>query len=300
MSRILIVSADDGVADEIRQSLPDERYDLVRSTDVDGGFEHLESGDERCDLVLYDQRLSDNKDKVPERGLERYVDRASTMDAPLVVLSTAKHSAEWVPWLNAGATDHLPIEPINPEVLAAKVAVLLRIKERLDQLRAEAVIDELTGVHNRRYLDEQLGARLGEAARYDMPFSIGLLDIDHFKNVNDAHGHLAGDRILQETAGIIRKQMRKEDVLVRYGGEEFAVMLPQTDRLGSAILGERIREAIAEHSFDVDGKTLRVTASVGVASYPLDNCTEPEDLVAIADKRLYQAKDAGRNQSVFD
>ncbi|MBT5059027.1 MAG: diguanylate cyclase, partial [Gemmatimonadetes bacterium] len=266
MSRILIVSADENVADEIRKALPDEMYDLVRSTDVDGGFEHLESGDERCDLVLYDHRLTTSEGS----ELGRYVDRASAIDTPVVVMSEATESVDWVPLLNAGAIDHLLIDPIEADVLAARIGVLLRLKERIDQLRAEAVIDELTGVHNRRYLDEQLGARLGEAARYEMPFSIGLLDIDHFKLVNDAHGHLAGDRVLQETASIIRKQMRKEDVLVRYGGEEFAVMLPQTDRLGSAILCERIREAIAEHSFDIDAKSLRITVSVGVASYPLD------------------------------
>lgn len=298
MSRILIVSADEQVADEIRQALPDEMYDLVRSTDVESGLDHLDGGDDRCDLVLFDIRLADRQ--TAERGLERYVDRAGTVDTPVVVLSGATASKDWVPLLHAGAVDHLCVEPVSPEVLAAKISVLLKIKERLDQLRAEAVIDELTGVHNRRYLDEQLGARLGEAARYDMPFSIGLIDIDHFKLVNDEHGHLAGDRVLQETAAIIRKQMRKEDVLVRYGGEEFAVMLPHTDRLGSAILAERIREAIAEHEFAVDDKILRITVSVGVASFPLDNCTQPEELVAISDKRLYQAKDAGRNQSVFE
>ncbi len=298
MSRILIVSADESVADVVRQALPDEMYDLVCATQVEAGFHHLDGGDERCDLVLYDHRLSTTDGS--ERALERYVDRARTMDTPVVVLSNAIQSSEWVPLLHAGATDHLLVDPIDADVLAAKIGVLLRLKERVDQLRAEAVMDELTGVHNRRYLDKQLGARLGEAARYEMPFSIGLLDIDHFKLVNDTHGHLTGDRVLQDIAGVIRKQMRKEDVLVRYGGEEFAVMLPQTDRLGGAILGERIREAIAEHSFDVDGKILKITVSVGVASYPLDDWSEPEDLVAIADKRLYQAKAAGRNQSVFE
>ncbi|MBT3344844.1 MAG: diguanylate cyclase [Gemmatimonadetes bacterium] len=298
MSQILIVSADERVADEIRQALPDEMYGLVRSTDIEDGFQHLDGGEGRCDLILYDLRISEAE--AAQRGLARYVDRAGSMDTPVVAMSDATDPGTWVPWLHAGAVDHICVAPINSDVLAAKISVLLRIKERLDQLRAEAVIDELTGVHNRRYLDEQLGARLGEAARYEMPFSIGLLDIDHFKLVNDGHGHLAGDRVLQDTAGIIRKQMRKEDVLVRYGGEEFAVMLPQTDRLGAAILAERIREAIAEHEFDVDGKILRITVSVGVASYPLDDCTQPEELVAISDKRLYEAKDAGRNQSVFE
>ena len=176
--------------------------------------------------------------------------------------------------------------------------MFLRIKESHGQLRAQAVVDKLTGIYNRRYLDEQLGVRFAEAQRYSAPFSIGLIDIDHFKKVNDTHGHQVGDQVLAETAALIRRQMRKEDLLARYGGEEFAIMLPHTDRLGAAILAERVREAVEEHSFVVSCTTIAI--SMGLASFPLDSVENDFELLKLTDKRLYEAKNSGRNQTVFE
>ena len=116
--------------------------------------------------------------------------------------------------------------------VARRTELLLKVRQRLDQLRAQAVFDELTGAYNRRFLNEQLRVRLGEARRHRTPVSLILFDLDHFKKGNDTYGHPFGDTVMQGTAELARRQMRKEDILARYGGEEFAVMLPHTDRPG--------------------------------------------------------------------
>lgn len=296
MSGILIVSADAAASAQARAALPGEMYDLVVEADANGALERAASEEETIDLILLDRGLVVGDGRL----LERFLDRARNHDIPLLVLGPATDTGDWSALLHAGASAYVTT-PIDADGLAARIAVFLRTKERIDQLRDQAVIDELTGVYNRRYLDGQLSTRMGEAKRYDTPFTVGLLDIDHFKAVNDQYGHQVGDLVLAETAALVRRQMRKEDLLARYGGEEFAVLLPHTDRLGAAILAERVREAVAEYSFVADpATTVRITISMGLASYPLDNSETGEHLLRLADGRLYEAKVAGRNQTVFE
>ena len=294
MSKILIVSTDAAASFQITEGLP---CDLCETEVVASAAEGLERAAplEGPDLILLERAMADAEEGL----LERFLIAAQSHDIPLLIVGGACGPGEWVPFLNQGANAYVSL-PAEPEVLAARLGVFLRLKERLSQLRSQAVIDELTGVYNRRYLDEQLGVRLGEARRYETPFSLALLDLDHFKRVNDTFGHQFGDLVLRETAGLVRRQMRKEDILARYGGEEFSVVLPHTDRLGAAILAERIREAVAEHAFANDSHSTRITLSLGVASYPLDEVESAADLIGQADARLYKAKDMGRNQSIFE
>lgn len=295
-SRILIVSADGGTSEQAVTALPEAMYEVQVAADATQALERAGSIDENWDVVLLDRSLTDGID-----GLyERYLDLARTSEVPLLVLGPDAPPSDWGRLLHEGASAYVTL-PLDGDALGAQVAVALRTKERYDQLRAQAVIDELTGVYNRRYLDEQLGSRLAEAQRYNSPFSIGLLDIDHFKRVNDTYGHPVGDEVLAQTASVVRRQMRKEDLLARYGGEEFAMLLPHTDRLGAAILAERVREAIADHPYEVSsGESIRITISLGLASFPLDAAETDLDLLKIADRRLYQAKDDGRNVTVFE
>lgn len=149
--------------------------------------------------------------------------------------------------------------------------------------------DPLTGASNRRGMDEALNNQLAMSARYKTQFSIVLLDIDHFKKINDEQGHLQGDRILQKTARVIDEAIRETDVLARFGGEEFMIILPQTDLAGAGVFGERVRTRIAEQ--------LPVTTSGGVATVaPGDTA---ETLLARADAALYRAKSAGRNRIFY-
>jgi diguanylate cyclase (GGDEF)-like protein len=157
-----------------------------------------------------------------------------------------------------------------------------------------ALRDGLTGVYNRRYFDERLNAEFSFAARHGTGLSLLFLDLDHFKQVNDTYGHLAGDQVLKELAKLVTKSSRAEDVLSRYGGEEFAVLCRDTDLLKSSVLAERIRHEVAACTF-VPKVQIKLTVSIGIASIPDPQITSPKDLVLAADEALYQAKDRGRN-----
>lgn len=182
-------------------------------------------------------------------------------------------------------------------ILLSSVSFLLMQKERADHVSAQlASVDPLTGAFNRRTFVELAAKALSRAKRLDTPLSLVLLDIDHFKQVNDTHGHLAGDRVLQQFAEVVRDQLRKEDVFVRYGGEEFCLLLPDVPGPGAVALAGRIRKAVARSAFKVDGAGLDLTVSAGVAARIEEGPEALEALIARADEALYIAKSRGRNR----
>jgi diguanylate cyclase (GGDEF)-like protein len=159
------------------------------------------------------------------------------------------------------------------------------------------IIDGLTQVHNKRYLLEFLEREMARCARHGRSMSLVLLDIDHFKAVNDEHGHLAGDAVLRELASLLKARVRKEYCLSRYGGEEFALVLPETTRDNAILLADRLRRLTQMHRFVFEGKRLPVTFSAGVAELG-PKALAPLEFVKLADERLYEAKRRGRNQVV--
>jgi len=173
---------------------------------------------------------------------------------------------------------------------AAEALVRTRLYEHTERL---ATTDGLTGLLNRRTFNAQLDARLREAQRYRKPLSLLLLDIDHFKRVNDTHGHPAGDAVLRGVAQVVKKQARETDFVARYGGEEIALVLPETDAGGASVIAERIRNAVERARHLTDTGPLQVTLSIGVSTWP---ASDPETLLEDADKALYRAKQAGRNR----
>ncbi len=160
------------------------------------------------------------------------------------------------------------------------------------------VQDGLTGLHNRRSLTEFLDRELSRAERHARPLALALFDIDRFKAINDGNGHLAGDTVLRQLAALLRPVVRKDELLARYGGEEFAMVLPETTGENALRACERLRQTVAEHRFEYDGKLIPVTVSIGVAVNGPDADT-PERLLRAADAKLYQAKAAGRNKVMF-
>ena len=170
------------------------------------------------------------------------------------------------------------------------------IKEQNELLRQRSRIDALTGIANRAAFDERLAGELERARRTQRPLALCMLDIDHFKKINDAHGHQVGDQMLQAVARAIEDSVRKMDIAARYGGEEFAIIAPECDPAKAASLAERLREAVEKIGLLAGTQTLRVTTSVGVGfvRWPGSGRTAGE-LIKVADARLYDAKRAGRN-----
>jgi diguanylate cyclase (GGDEF)-like protein len=164
-----------------------------------------------------------------------------------------------------------------------------------DQMERLAVTDGLTGLYNHRYFSELAEKELARAARYQKPLSLIMIDLDFFKQVNDQFGHLMGDQILQQISKNCTKILRKIDIISRYGGEEFCVLLPETDIIEAVAVAERLREAIASSQLVTKEGMVKVTGSLGVSSFGM---CEPEikKLIDCADKALYEAKKAGRNQ----
>ena len=189
--------------------------------------------------------------------------------------------------------------PVEFELLATFASLAAQAIENArlyDQVQDQARTDALTGLYNRREFDRRLKEELERSRRYTHLFSLLMLDIDHFKVVNDTYGHPAGDEVLRALAARIRGQVRPVDQVARYGGEEFTVILPETGGAGALAFAERLCAAIAAVPFALDaGRSIHLTASIGVASFPQDGETE-RDLIAAADHALYGAKQSGRNR----
>jgi two-component system, cell cycle response regulator len=164
-----------------------------------------------------------------------------------------------------------------------------------EEIYRMTIIDGLTQVHVKRYLLEALDKELMRARRHQRELSFLMLDIDHFKRINDVHGHLAGDYVLKEVARLIQQRIRRDEVLARYGGEEFAIILPETTLEGACALAEGLREKIEESRFVFQGEIIRVTISIGAAILVEDHRASL-DLIKKADEKLYEAKRAGRNR----
>ena len=164
------------------------------------------------------------------------------------------------------------------------------------QMYESALRDGLTKAFNKKYFTDRLESELTFALRHESPLVLVMFDIDHFKKVNDTHGHQAGDLVLSEISTLLTGALRAEDVFARYGGEEFAVICRGTDLTQATIVGERMRKAVEKHRFTFEGTPIPVTISVGIAGLPDPAVKDATDLVARADKALYQSKHGGRNR----
>jgi diguanylate cyclase (GGDEF)-like protein len=171
-----------------------------------------------------------------------------------------------------------------------------------EEIYRMTIIDGLTGAHNKRYFLEFLEREIARCSRYGRPLSLLMFDIDHFKPINDTHGHLTGDYVLKEMSRRLLGRIRKEELLARYGGEEFAAVLPETDHGGAMQFGEQLRSIVAAEPFEYEGDRFTVTISVGVATMTNDNTgptnVDPAEFIRMADENLYKAKHAGRNRVV--
>jgi two-component system cell cycle response regulator len=228
-------------------------------------------------------------------------------DTPVIFLSARDETDVKVSGLSLGANDYIS-KPFKAEELLARVYVALRLKHERDQLRKRAeeavaradvaqeraMTDALTGLLNRYGLQHILSREMSETRRYNRPLSCLMIDLDYFKSVNDQQGHAAGDVALQQVATVLTENVRGSDVVFRYGGEEFLVLLPETDLEGAISLAEKIRQATHSRSFGDGERVFSLTLSAGAATL-WDN-ESGNDMIARADMALYQAKEQGRNR----
>lgn len=308
-SKILVVDDSRTQLVWLVQVLEREGYAVSSAADGKEAIRKVRS--DPPDLVLLDMILPDMD------GLEvlRIVKaRPENEFIPVIILSVKSDLDSKVAGLRIGADDFLA-KPFAEAEILARCAAMLRIKhlqERLHdmqrKLEEQSITDALTGLKNRRLFDERLHEEFRRAQRYGDYLSLIMIDLDHFKQVNDRFGHPAGDAVLREVGSLIRASIRDPDICARYGGEEFAVILPKTHMSGALAVAERIWREIGTKEYAVPPsaqtqatveagapRAVQVTASVGIAFYPSKDINSGELLVRFADQALYEAKRAGRN-----
>ena len=224
---------------------------------------------------------------------------------PVIMRTGSTDNDSKISALELGACDYVG-KAAAPAELAARLTVHLRLKQTHDDLMRKTAelerlcnTDPLTGLANRRSLREALDAELTRSARYGRTLSFAMLDVDRFKHLNDSYGHPAGDHVLIRLGALLSESVRKNDIVGRYGGEEIAMVLPETGLHGAGILAERIRRSISEQRFMWEGELLNVTASIGVATIGVGQAETADALIRAADRALYRAKTAGRDRVVL-
>ncbi len=232
---------------------------------------------------------------------------ARTRDIPVIFLSALDDMETKVSGLSLGANDYIS-KPFRAEELVARVGVAIRLKRERDRLRESAeeaqrnaeaasemsMTDALTGLLNRYGLRRSLQHEYAQARRYGRPLSCLMIDLDHFKRINDTYGHAAGDTALMQVARVLSEAVRGSDVICRYGGEEFLVLAPETNLEGALALGEKIRAVAAQRFFGDGERAFPLTFSIGAAQLHPDESAN--DMIARADNALYNAKDTGRDR----
>ena len=296
-SRILVVQAEDAERLFQRALFSEAGMTVVEAATGSEALDFLAT--DRPDLVVLGRTLPDMD------GLELLPRlKSSELDfVPVLIASQRGETSERVRGLQLGADDYIS-RPCDPAELLARVKALLRNKQTHDKIRKlqvsleqMVVSDPLTGLHNRRYLMDRLVQEMQRADRHGEPLAFAMLDLDGFKPINDQFGHVVGDKVLRAVGNAIAKCVRVSDIAARYGGDEFAVILPQTPAEGAARVCERMLRTISELMLqDEQGAQCKVTASLGLAYYPADDIESPEDLVHSADGALYGAKRSGKNR----
>ncbi len=289
--RLLIIDDSLFIQQIVQKSLADQALQLEFASTGEEGLRL--AVDHQPDVVLLDVEMPD------PNGFEicrRMKANEATKHIPIVFLTSHTGTEEKVKGLDLGALDYVT-KPFKPAELCARVRSALRVKFMQDILAEKAMIDGLTGLWNRRYLEQRIDQEMSLAIRENGRFSLVMVDIDHFKSINDSHGHPFGDDMLRVVARELLDGIRKEDTVCRFGGEEFAMLLPRVGTAGAAVLADRVRSAI--HSLEIEhrGSQVKLSASFGVAESTALSATT---LVEAADQALYRAKKLGRNRVEID
>jgi two-component system cell cycle response regulator len=298
--RILLVDDRASSYDRVAKVLRGEHHVDI---EVNPGSALFRAAEDRHDLLIISLAF-EQYDALRLCGQVRSIER--TRNIPILAIADADNSSRLLRSLEIGVNDYL-VRPVEKHELLARVRTQLRRKRYTERLRDNvqlsiemAISDPLTGLYNRRYLESHLVTLLDQATKRGTPLCVLMLDIDFFKSVNDTFGHDAGDEVLKEFATRIKKSIRGIDLASRLGGEEFVIVMPETDLAIATMVGERLCRRVASDPFALDQGRQRVelTTSVGVAALKSDDTVT--SVIKRADQALYRAKRGGRNRVVPD
>ncbi|HKG00167.1 MAG TPA: PleD family two-component system response regulator [Xanthobacteraceae bacterium] len=299
--RILLVDDRKSSYERIAATLTAE-HEVDVESDAQEALFHTTDG--RYDVLIVSLGLQ-NFDALRLCSQVRSLER--TRHLPMLLVAEPEENAKLLRGLEIGVNDYL-LRPIDKNELLARVRTQIRKKRYSERLRDNvqlsiemAVTDSLTGLHNRRYMESHLAALLEQAAARGKPLAVLVLDIDHFKTINDGYGHAAGDDVLREFAARVRRSVRGIDLACRYGGEEFVIVMPETDMAIASVVAERLRRRIASEPFAIGqpGQAIEVTISIGLSALAGAHDSAAA-ILSRADQALYRAKRDGRNRVVAD
>jgi two-component system, cell cycle response regulator len=298
-AKLLYIGDDQMEQGRMAQALDVEGVTLAHARTQEEASSHLRSTP--CEAVLVAMRVG-------EEGAMHLIAEMRSMEAtrqlPIVIVADDVDIIRVAKALELGATDYI-LRPVDGNELLARMRTQIRqtrayqrLRENYERSLAMALTDPLTGAYNRRYLDIHLPRIFERARQSNRPLSIVMMDIDHFKNINDTYGHQAGDAVLTELVQRANKNLRSFDLVTRTGGEEFAVIMPETDLATATKIGERLCKRMADAMFRLEGAgvELPVTISVGVSALHA-NDENPATIIKRADEALYRAKNNGRNRT---
>ncbi len=287
-AKVLMVDDTPANLDILRETLGPEGYNIYAAPRGEIAIRIAEQA--IPDLILLDVMMP---------GMDGYEtcaklkDSDLTRDIPVIFISAKNDAHDVVKGFEVGGIDYI-FKPFKQAEVVARVKTHIRLRQAILKLAAMANNDPLTGLYNRRYLFDQLEKEIARSQRNNSPFTVVMADIDFFKKVNDNYGHDFGDLVLVEFSQLIMKEKRLQDIATRWGGEEFLLILPDTELEGAVQFAEKIRGKLEEKVFESGGKKVDVTASFGAALYEKEGGFE--QTLREADQNLYKAKESGRNQ----
>jgi len=301
-AKILLVEDDKLQAKVAKDYLETSGYEVVW---VENGKSAIKTAKtQKVDLILLDLVLPDLNGNEVARWLKLNED---TRSIPIIILTVKSSTKEKVTSLEAGADDYLP-KPYNEIELNARIYACLRTKALQDELREKnrqleevllqvenlAITDPLTELFNRRQFESTIEKEFSRTKRYNSLTSCLMIDIDHFKNINDEYGHHAGDKVLKEIAKLIKSCVRETDTVARWGGEEFIILLPETKKEDALQVASKILKVVSDCKFSDIPR--QITVSIGIASIPEPSIDTAGKLIHASDSALYEAKAHGRNR----
>ena len=303
-ARILVIEDSPSQAREITEVLNNMGYDVVWA---DGGIKGLSMARKEVpDIILLDVVMPDMDGYTVCRWLKL---NEETKEIPIIMLTVKSDISDKVEGLEIGANDYLP-KPFNERELEARIYATLRTKSLQNELRKRneelqellhkvevmALTDPLTGLYNRRRFYESLKREFATSKRYKHPLTCIMMDIDYFKKINDEYGHMTGDEVLKGLSDLISATVREVDIVSRFGGEEFTVLLPHTTIDKSLIGAERLMDKIRKKTFKREGAKFKITVSMGISSIDDIKDGNEDDLIRFADIAMYKAKENGRDR----